>query len=46
MVAKANSTSRVHRRAYMDYIGIQAVRPGRLAGGRGPLRRPVHRGGL
>ena len=45
-VAKANLRSRVHRRAYMDYVGVKRYGADGKAGGRDPLRGPVHRRGL
>jgi glutamate dehydrogenase len=32
IITKANAKSRVHRRAYLDYVGIKTWRRGRLAG--------------
>ena len=46
IVAKSNLKSRVHRRAYMDYVGVRRYGAGRQAVRRDPLRRPVHRPGL
>ncbi len=36
----------VHRRGYMDYVGVRRYGDRRQAVGRGPLRGPVHRRGL
>ena len=45
-IAKSNVKSRVHRRGYMDYVGVKRYGEDGRPSGRGPLRGPVHRRGL
>ena len=42
IVTKANVRSRVHRRVYLDYIGVKRFDAGGQARRRVPHRRPVH----
>ena len=42
IVTKANVKSRVHRRVYLDYIGVKRFDRRRQADRRVPHRRPVH----
>ena len=41
-LTKANSRATVHRPAYLDYVGRQALRRRRAGGRRAPLPRPLH----